>query len=96
MGGGIFEEGGVKYAPDSAKGIEKCKRDYEAEIARAMEEKAVILKFRNAISAYLRIYGRRDSKTFTLPALYGALVLDEESIVEVIAVLQQAWENDQL
>ncbi|MFH1479774.1 MAG: hypothetical protein ABIG67_00765 [Pseudomonadota bacterium] len=90
--GGVFEEGGGY--PESAKGIERCNRDYEAEIAKAQERQAVTVKLRNAISGYLKVYGRRDSKTFTLPALYGALVLDEESLAESIVALQEAWESD--
>uniref|UniRef100_A0A6H2A708 Uncharacterized protein n=1 Tax=viral metagenome TaxID=1070528 RepID=A0A6H2A708_9ZZZZ len=90
---GVFEEGGGY--PDSAKGsVERCKRDYEAEIAKAKERQAVTLGLRNAISGYLKVYGRRDSKTFTLPALYGALVLDEEEQIIIIEALQEAWEND--
>jgi len=90
---GVFEEGGAGY-PDNAQGTEKCKRDYEAEIAKAMERQGVTIKLRNSISGYLKVYGRRDSKTFTLPALYGALVLDEENLAESISALQEAWESD--
>jgi len=91
--GGVFEEGG---GPDMAPlgKMEPCKRDYEAEIAKAKERQAVTVKLRNAISDYLKMYGRRDSKTFTLPALYGALVLDEEEQIIIIEALQEAWEND--
>jgi len=91
--GGVFEEGGAVYS-ESAKSPERCKRDYEAEIAKAQERQAVTMKLRNAISGYLKVYGRRDSKTFTLPALYGALVLDEEEQIIIIETLQEAWEND--
>ena len=91
--GGAFEEDGGGYS-ESVKSSERCKRDYEAEIAEVQERQCVTMRLRNAISDYLKVYGRRDSKTFTLPALYGGLVLDEEEQIIIIEALQEAWESD--
>uniref|UniRef100_A0A6H1ZZS1 Uncharacterized protein n=1 Tax=viral metagenome TaxID=1070528 RepID=A0A6H1ZZS1_9ZZZZ len=90
--GGVFEEGGGY--PDSANGIERCKRDYEAEIAKGRQGLEVTAKLRKALDEYLEIHGHYGRETFTLPALYGSLALSERQIEKTIFQIQEAWEND--
>jgi len=91
--GGVFEEGGGGY-PESAKSPERCKRDYEAEIARANQNLEVTAKLRKTLDEYLEIHGHHGRDTFTLPSLYGSLALSEKQTAKTISQLQEAWEND--
>jgi len=90
---GVFEDSGGGYS-DGPKTLERCKRDYESEIARAKMDLDATLKLREALDGYLEIHGHHGKDTFTLPALYGSLALSEKRTSNAIVQLQEAWEND--
>jgi len=89
---GVFEESGG-YS-ETAKSVERCKRDYEAEIAKAQQDLDVTAKLRKALDEYLEIHGHHGRDTFTLPSLYGSLALSEKRTEKAIFQIQKAWEND--
>ena len=89
---GVFEEGGAGY--QDAQGTEKCKRDYEAEIAKANQNLEVTAKLRKALDEYLEVHGHYGRDTFTLPGLYGSLALSEKRTEKAIFQIQEDWEGD--
>jgi len=93
MGGVFGENGGYSDGP---KSVERCKRDYETEIARAKQDLAMTTDLREALDGYLGIHGHHGRDTFTLTSLYGALVLSEKRTVKAIYEIQEAWENDKV
>ena len=92
--GGVFEEGGMDSGRGSVRAPERCKRDYEAEIANVKQKLEVTAKLRKALDEYLEITGHHGRDTFTLPSLYGSLALSEKQMEKAIFQIQEAWEND--
>lgn len=75
------------------KMMERCKRDYESEIARAKERQRATQKLGEAMETYVDVIGA-GNRQFTLTSLYGALMLEERSEEKRIAELQRLWEED--
>lgn len=90
---GVFNEGGG-YPDQGNTKIERCKRDYEADIARMNERRKATVALKTALEGYVDLHGAYGQNTFTLTGLYGSLALEERSIFRDIELTQEAWEND--
>ena len=90
---GVFQEGDYGTMSDSPKSAERCKRDYEADIASAKKLKSISKELLTAIANYIDIAGKGE-KQFTLTGLYGSLVLQDRDIDKAILRLQDQWESE--
>ena len=89
----VFNEGMLSEASMPMK-AEKCRRDYEAEIEALQKRKFATSHLLEAMDLYLDVYGRYGRDQFTLPSLYGSLMLEMKEQGKIIEQLQAAWEQE--
>lgn len=89
---GVFDEHGGEASPMMGQ-LEKCKRDYEAEIERFQTKQKATSSLIMAVEGYIDLNGH-GNRTFTLTELYGRLSLEMKSQGKTIVELQELWEQE--
>ena len=90
---GVFFEEANYPQGQQTQGIERCKRDYEAEIARLVQLKKVTDNLEKAVEEYIDLHGR-GNRQFTLTELYGSIILESMDMDKSITQLQENWERE--
>lgn len=90
---GVFSGGNECNEAMAPMKMERCKRDYEAEIARVKNQQAASTRLARAVEEYIELNGR-GNRDFTLTSLYGALLLEIRDQDRGIGNLQEQWEQD--
>ena len=74
----------------------KCKRDFEAEIAREKSRQQTTARLLDALHEYLDVHGSYNAtrQSFNLAEMLGRLELEEKQERRNINALQEQWENE--
>ena len=89
---GVFDSDN-NYTGEQIAKMDRCKRDYESEIASVRRTQLASESLMLAVDEYIDVIGR-GNKTFTLTELYGALALEGKTMTKMIAHLQELWERE--
>lgn len=88
----VFNDGMMGESKSAVQ--QNCRRDYEAEIARIRKRNGATSELLISLERYIGEYGRYGREQFTLPSLYGSLMLEMKAQQKLIEQIQEDWERE--